>query len=304
MENVRQQFELSREQPLPPDLVRDDSIYVEFYSDWNYSMKFDSLNENSLDPGFQLLNIREETRMNGDEAQKRYKVAVMMRRGGISGFIRKIEDYLTKNIVRDGIETDKPRNQALLNNIESIQVATLQSFWTDAPEHPFPGEEEIVWWEVWFRKTQDDLTRIAHVLQNLRAVGAQVGQASLSFPEHHVRLVRGTVRQLASSLILLDNLAELRKPQEINDFIASDSVSFNEREEWLQDLQERTDMNLDDRSVLICLLDSGVNNNHPLLNRILPETRMYSFKDTWGLVILGQREGMEHLCLDWLYMET
>ncbi|MES1220976.1 MAG: S8 family peptidase, partial [Bacteroidota bacterium] len=35
-------------------------------------------------------------------------------------------------------------------------------------------------------------------------------------------------------------------------------------------------------SVIICLLDSGVNNKHPLLTTLLPDSRMFSYKAAWG----------------------
>src|SRR5690606_33323981 len=100
--------------------------------------------------------------------------------------------------------------------------------------------------------------------------------------DHVVKLVKGTANQLSRSLLLLDNLAELRKPQEIPDFIAYDSDSLDTRNEYLEDLLSRTEPKLDNNSVLICLLDTGVNHQHPLLKPFLPDSHLYSYSNAWG----------------------
>ncbi len=207
----------------------------------------------------------------------------MMKEGAISTFLGKAAKYLTENTKdKDGNDTGIPRNEPLIANIQSIELATLKSFWSDEPEIPFPNENENVWWEVWFRRTSNDIVRIPRVLQNLEASGAQIGQQTLEFPEHKVKIIRASALQLSGSLILLDNLAELRKPQQLNDFITSRSVDFNDKIEWVEDLVKRTEGNLNENSVVICLLDSGVNNKHPLLSNFLPDNRLFTYKNAWG----------------------
>ena len=55
-----------------------------------------------------------------------------------------------------------------------------------------------------------------------------------------------------------------------------------QKREWLDDLLRRTDSQLDDNSVVICLLDSGVNNRHPLVQPFLPDNRMFTYKEAWN----------------------
>ncbi len=204
----------------------------------------------------------------------------MMTEGGVSSFVKKVRKYLDP---QKDLKSGLPANNELIDNIEIIQLATLRSFWTDSPEIPFPEEDEVVWWEVWQRKTVNDTDKTSRILQNLKAVGVDIGVSELVFSEHRVRLVRGSARQLSQSLLLLDNLAELRKPQEITDFITHKDVSHTGRQEWLEDLINRTDILVENNSVLICLLDSGVNNQHPLITPFLPDDRLYSLKpDDWG----------------------
>lgn len=280
---IRQQFNIPADVDLPEGIVRDDVIYVDFVSEWGYQLDFKNMDQDKEDPLFQILNIREELEETDELPRYRYCVTLMMTQGGISLFIDKINKYLTKNGQHLGKDTGKPSYYSLFTNIENIQSATLRSFWADEPEFPFPDDNEVVWWEVWFRKTTNDQFRIARVLENLRLAGVQIGESELVFAEHRVRLVKGTAEALSRSLLLLDNLSELRKPQETADFICHKDEEYQDNVEWMEDLLGRTDARLDDNSVLICLLDSGVNNAHPLISPFLPDDRLYSYKpEDWG----------------------
>jgi hypothetical protein len=148
LQRIKNQFDGLKEIELPEGIVRDDVIYVEFVSDFNFEMAFDSFHSDAKDYKYQLLNIRSEI-INGD---KRFRVNVMLKEGGISHFIKKAQEYINENSTHKGQDTDKPKNNNLISNIESIQLATLEAFWTESSEVPFPNENDDVWWEVWFRK--------------------------------------------------------------------------------------------------------------------------------------------------------
>jgi len=224
LERVRDEFNIPEEVTLPEGIVKDDAVYVEFVSEWGYELKFESLHQDISDPLFQILNIRETQRADADDKEQvQYHVTVMMREGGVSKFIQKVEQYLDPN---KDTKSQKPANAPLINNISEIRKATLQAFWTDAPEIPFPEENQRVWWEVWFLRTGNDETRLKRVLENLKVIGVDISASKLIFAEHRVRLVRGTAFQLSQSLLLLDNLAELRKPQETADFICYKDDNF------------------------------------------------------------------------------
>ncbi len=280
LEYVKDQFEAPNASPLPTNIAQDDIVYVDFVSEWGYELKISSLDQDKEDPLFQLLNIKEIQKE--DEADKtQYQVTVMMTEGGVSKFIKKIKQYLDP---RKDTASLRPANTPLINNISEIRIATLQSFWTDAPEVPFPEEHQVLWWEVWFRRTDNDEIRNNRVLENLRAIGVEIGVSELIFAEHRVRLVRGSASQLSNSLLLLDNLAELRRPQETADFILHRNDNYQDQKEWLDDLISRTEVGFDENGVIICLLDSGVNNRHPLISPFLSDDRLYSYKPLdWGV---------------------
>jgi len=281
LENIRRQFQLHENIILPENLVRDDILYVTFISEWDFPLKFEQLHQNKERPLYQIVNIKREKHPEQD--QFRFRVALMLKKGGISHFIKRVRQYLTENTKdKQGNITDTPKANQLIANIETIQLATLKAFWTDEPEISFPEPDNVIWWEVWFRKTGNDLENIGRVIQNLSGIGAEISHTQLNFPEHFVRLVKGSANQLSQSLMLLDNLAELRYPQEINDFITHEEITLTEKEQWLNNLLERTEFAINENSVFVCLLDSGVNNRHPLIETSLPNERLYTWKEEWG----------------------
>ena len=265
------------------DFARDNSIYIEFVSEWGTKLDFDKFDKDGVKKNkvlFQLLKVENEERVVEDKIEFRTSLLVVVNERGITEFINKIKKYL--NPLND-TEKGKFSNQALLNNISNLEIATLKSFWVDEPEIPFPNEKESIWWEVWFRKTDNYKDKLDQVYKNLDVVECQIGVSQIELAEYIVKLVKGSAKQLSSSLLLLDNLAELRKPQEIADFIFQKENTFEGKREWLKDLQQRTENHLTDDSVLICLLDSGVNNLHPLLNPFLPDDNLYTYNSSWGV---------------------
>ena len=296
MDKIRNRFNIDRETELPEGIERDDVIYVEFYTAWGFKdFKFDQLDENRPREYYKLLNIRKEIDPD-DETRFRYRIALMLREGGVSHFLKYIDQYLTQS----SIATKERRRNKLIANIEDIKLATLEAFWTDGDFNKFPTPGENVWWEVWFRKTRYYKNE-NRIITQLQGVKAQVGGSHLEFAEHVVKLVKGTPEQLASSLMLLDSLAELRKPQEVNDFITHESVTYEEQAQWLEDLKERAQIKIGESATMICLLDTGVNNTHPLLTAIVPDQHLYAWKSDWGIADTepqgGHGTGMAGLAL-------
>ncbi|MCB9240216.1 MAG: S8 family peptidase [Flavobacteriales bacterium] len=276
---IKEQFESLKEVDLPDGIVRDDAIYVEFISDYNFEPAFDSLNSDAVAPKFQLLNIKKEITEEGS----RYRVNVMLTEGGISHFLTKVNEYISENTKYKGEETQTPKNNRLISNIESIQLATLEAFWTEPSEYPFPEENQVVWWEVWFRKKKgiEPSSEYDKIASQLELVNAQISEQALIFPEHFIKLVKASPRQLSESLFLLDNLAELRKPKETADFFTN--LNMVEREDAVNELQSRIVNNTDENSIAICILDSGVQNQHPLLSDFIPDNNLFSYKpEAWG----------------------
>lgn len=282
LEAIKDQFDSKK--ILDKNILRDDCIYVEFYSAWGYRLKLDQLNDNGKNENYLILNIREESN-ESNEKLIRYKVTVILKEGGISHFIKRIGDFQTKNSKnRDGNFTDKPLGNDLFANIEDIKIATLEAFWTDGATYKFPNSDEKVWWEVWFRRNRYEENE-KKILSQIESSNLILGQSkSLYFKEHVVRLIFGTASELSESLFILDSLAELRKPQVINDFITHSDITFEGESEWLEDLKNRTFVIPveEENRIFVSVFDSGVNNQHPLLKDFISESDLYTWNKAWG----------------------
>lgn len=291
LERIKEQFDTLYEIELSEDIIRDDAIYVEFISDFDFKPAFDSLHSDAKHSKYELLNIKKEV----VENKERFRVNVILTEGGISHFISRVNEYISSSY------TEKQKHDRLISNIESIQLATLEAFWTEPDENPFPEENEVVWWEVWFRKKKgvEPASEYDKIIYQLGLVDAQISNQELIFPEHFIKLVKASPRQLSESLFLLDNLAELRKPKETADFFTTFNIS--EKEDAFNELQSRIENQTNEDSLAICILDAGVQRQHPLLKDFIAESSLFSYKrDDWGTHDSGSgiNGGMEREWLD------
>lgn len=281
LEKIRQKFNIEVNENT--SLIKDNCIYIEFTSEWGTKLDFDKFDKDGVRINktlFQLLKTEEEERIIDKHKEFRYSLLVVVNESGVSEFIKKIKEFL--NPEKDSISGNFS-NQALLNNICNVEIATLKSFWVDEPEIKFPKDNENIWWEIWFRKSENYNEKLKDVYDNLKNIGCQIGQSQIVLTEYIVKLVKGTSNQLSESLLLLDNLAELRSPQEVSSFITHKNISFETKKEYLEDLKKRTDNNFNEDSVLICLLDTGINNKHPLLEEFVADENLFSYNEAWGL---------------------
>lgn len=254
-----------------------DFVYLEFISEKDCLLAFDSF-EDGRSGDHRFVSSKLEKLIIGGQEHEQYRACIYLNTNGISKFLGKIEAYLNPE---NDSASGNPRNTKLLNNIADIQRATLSSFWQEN-EIDFPELDEEVWWEVWLRRedTQNDIREDEAVINMLVDNVIVVAERRLVFPEHIVRMVRCTARELSTTILYSDKLAELRKPKEAaNFFTGLDNADAND---WVQDLRNRTINRTTDDSVIICILDTGVNRGHPLLEDFLPERNMDSVNPEWG----------------------
>ena len=228
-------------------------------------LAFESLNSvgKGNAPSIILLNLRFEDHDRGVVT----KAAVFVPFGQLKILKRKIEAYATKdNKDREGNITG-PRNAALLANIASISIAAFESLWTD-PED-LPGFDDVVWFELWVRKDEKDWE--AQLKHEARRLNLELPTIKLSLPEHFVMVVRATRRLLESSLDLLNTLSEVRIARPCS--VGLTDLEAIEQEEWIDEALERIQWP-DDDAPAVCLIDSGVNRGHPLIEPILYDQHM------------------------------
>lgn len=232
-----------------------------------YQLEFTKLATDRADGNnIVLLNLRREDSEKGVIT----KAAIFVPFGELDALAKKIEEYSNPekdNHDKNGVVTG-PRNGALLANITTIAVAAFDALWTDPDPLPEPGEN--VWYELWIRRDEKDWT------SQLRREGDRLGlslpedepRQMLVLPEHIVIVVKATRNQLESSLDLLNTLSEIRKARPCA--VGLTDLPGLEQEEWIEEALERIEWPSDD-SPAVCLIDTGVNRAHPLIEPLLSD---------------------------------
>ncbi|MFL5789186.1 MAG: S8 family peptidase [Flavisolibacter sp.] len=249
-----------------------DSVYVVFKSPIDVLLDIDKFDKGS----FRLASYKKIPANDADGTQHDfYEATVCLNRQAVTQFLNKVEQYLNGDTKRGN-----PKNNTLIANIEEIRAATLFSFWQE-PELPFPGQNEEVWWEVWLSRDSHDNPEnpLGDFSQTLREAGVQIGDGLLQFPEHWICLMKATALELGT-ILYSNKLAEIRKPRDLADFFTTD-LTTREQAEWVNNLVARTDNLSAQNSVSVCLLDTGVNRTHPLLENLIPARHLGTVNPAW-----------------------
>ena len=188
----------------------------------------------------------------------------------VGDFLQKFEQYATEN-TRKG----HPRHRKLAVPIADLRLATLEAFWTESTES-FPPPEERRWWELWLREREGVEERIVSFAEQ---TGVVIGPTRLLFEDRRVLLALATAQQLSSAIGVLDDLAELRRPtvaaQPLADWAAAD------QREFVDDLAGRISP-LAAGAPAVCLLDTGVDEGHPLITTVLMSSDAHTCHPQWG----------------------
>ncbi len=187
-------------------------------------------------------------------------------------FVKKIEDYLALTL-----STGKPKNERLVNSIADIRKALLVgSFWTDFEAVQPTTQPE--WIEVWLSTDNDAVIDEFEYLLDERNLQSRDGV--IKFPERAVKVILATAAQLEMLTTHSAYIAEYRRAKETAAFYVD--MSNREQAEWVESMQERLRVD-DDSASTVCILDTGVNNGHPLLAPILGDADCQSVDQAWGV---------------------
>lgn len=244
--------------------------YLAFTSAANADLVTKSLEDRRK--GIRLMNVQEVLISESDKVNR---AIVYIPKGKEAHFIKKIEAYQTDKTVKGN-----PKNQNLVDSIEDVQIALLESFWIGRKE--LMPDKNSKWCEIWLNISSDQNTsekEIEEFRSTLSEIGIESKEGELIFPERAVLLIWANRSQLTELMLRSDLLAELRIGQEPAGFWARESRL--EQHKWVNDLVQRIEIN-EDSNIKICLLDSGVNNAHPLLRILIDDENTMSVKPEWG----------------------
>ncbi len=245
-----------------------DGVYLEFEGAPDCGLLTKSLEDRGA--GIRLLHIY--TFSSEISSQQVTRATVFIPNGKQEYFLKKIQKYATEETKKG-----RPKHADLVQSIENIRLAILESFWSDNLDL-LPQGVNSVWCEVWLRGAGDPVEQ--RFREIARELGIEVQPRSLRFPERIVILGKATREQLVASLEYSADIAEFRRAKETARFFLE--LGNRDQTEWVEELRSRLRVN-PDPDVAVCVLDSGENNGHTLLVPILADSDCYSVNMEWGV---------------------
>lgn len=261
-EAFEEAFKDARAEREAKDLGRDFGLVLNISSRPDYSLKFTSFEQAATKKkdGITVLNVRREKTAAGIVTN----VALFVPFGRLDVLSKKVDAYsdASKDSKPDKDGIKHPKNEELLANVARIGIAAIEALWTD-PE-PLPKSETSCWWELWVRRGERDWEDQLNA--ECTRLDIEVPDQRLVLPDHIVLIARATRTQLESSLDLLNTLAEIRKPRPCS--VGLTDLTTVEQHEWIDEALERIVWPGTDAPA-ICVIDTGVNRGHPLIEPLL-----------------------------------
>lgn len=249
--------------------------YIEFCGAENCELITKSLEDNRQ--GIRLLNVRDIVNHSENEEEQTVitKATVFIPSGKEEVFIKKIHDFAAQPTING-----KPKNNDLVSSIETISNALkISAFWIGRPSD-MPNETNQ-WFELWIDVLEDRFAETKEkafaVLDSMEIVHRPKNEI-IHFPERLIIPVFANCSALLDLIKQGVTIAEIRKPADPNVYFIE--TPLNEQSKWADDLLSRTQYN--DSGVAVCILDTGVNNNHKLISPYI-HTPTMSVYNNWGI---------------------
>lgn len=183
-----------------------------------------------------------------------------------------LEDYITGPLSE---RSGNPPNKKV-EAIEAFRIARLETFWTDDPAALPTDPQQEMWWGLWCHKGSEDKVRDVGARLNLRIASADTWQ---KFPEVTVLPVLATRASIELLLFATGGIGELRRASDTPVFFI-DEVR-GEQQAWIENLAERT-IWPGSEAPAVCILDTGVNRGHALIEPALAVVDTQAVNREWG----------------------
>jgi hypothetical protein len=265
---LRQRFEQAWQEGIGRQAVSQatrSGTYIEFVSEPGFELTLQSLENRSA--GIRLLNVQRRRQPDPEQTLANVYVPNDKR----LYFLEKIRKYAEENTLRD-----RPKNAPLIDSISDIRLSVLESFWQDDVSD-LPGETPQPV-EVWISSDQEEVVSRF----NLALTQLQIprDQGTLTFPERSIEVVHANRAQLQNLIERSEDVAELRNVPAVASFFAE--LPNVQQVELVRSILERSQVE-PGANLVVCILDTGVNNGHPLIQPLLSNADLHSARAEWGL---------------------
>lgn len=220
-----------------------------------------------------LINIREQ----GAGAEKMIEATLFLKEQKNEWLNRKIDEYQHQNTSKN-----KPRNQELIDTIEQITGAQLEDLWIGCESEPMPQDAKQ-WIEVWFfceDQLYGDQEFIVRQKTLLHDLDVECKENTLTFPERVVLTIHANRSDMLRIMAASGDIVAFAPCPIVAGFLVDEDP--RQQQEWVEMIDN--DFNApEDADVFLCILDSGVNHQHPLLQRIIQPEDCLAAVDDWGI---------------------
>lgn len=250
-------------------------VYLEFNSDADFELATQSLED--LGKKVRLLNIRKLSEIVADKesgvsTEKITTFAtVYVPNKEKAFFLNKLEKYLQENTL-----TNKPKNGPLVESIADVRKALLvDSFWCES-SNLIPTQQRE-WIEVWLSNHSADVIYGFEMLLVKHKIQSRFG--CIKFPERAIKVIFADHKELEKLTLLSDHIAEYRRAKAPAVYLME--RNNKEQAELVEKLLGRIKVDSESNSV-VCILDTGINNGHPLIQPVLTDEDCQAFDLDWG----------------------
>lgn len=250
-------------------------VYLEFKSDADFELATQSLED--LSKNIRLLNVRKLSEIVADEetgvpTEKITTFAtVYVPNGEKKYFLNKLEKYLHENT-----PTNKPSNGTLVESIADVRKALLvDSFWCESI-HLVPTQQRE-WIEVWLSNHSADVIHGFETLLIEYKIQSRFG--CIKFPERAIKVIFADHKELEKLTLFCDHIAEYRRAKAPAIYL----MERSNKEQVVLVEKLRSRVRVDDKSnAVVCILDTGINNGHPLIQPVLSDEDCQAVDLDWG----------------------
>ena len=183
-------------------------------------------------------------------------------------------DYTTGPLTE---KKKQPQRRGFVESIKAIREARFRTFYTDRDDNLPEDPTEPVWWEIWCARQAEE--QLDAMVERMGGRSAEKDRR-LYFPETVIVPVLASQQAIEHILFARFAITEIRRATDTPVvFLEADR---DEQLDWVDNLAQRVRWpNIDVPAV--CLLDTGVNRAHHLIEPALAERDMETVKGDWGL---------------------
>lgn len=248
-------------QSKPPEYIENFGIYLTFTGDEDLLERASSLEHSDQ---ITISNIRH------DKINETVSVTLFVNKTHIHRLIKKLSDYLEDKKTNKGVTKNRP----LMNSIDSVKASILKELWV-GDENLIPQEDIKKWCEIWIigRNVNDFIECCKKLNIN------HDKKRALKFLDRTVILIEVNKIDLNNLLEHYSLIGEFRPINEVAKYWTE--MKKTVQYDWIDNLKKRTKIDKKTKTA-ICVLDTGVNNGHPLLESIIDDKECDSVDNSWG----------------------